>query len=307
MTDITGTVNKTLFMKILLLGANGNLGSILHNLLLDKVDLVCLENYDIDLHNLNLLAEKIEDLKPTVIINTMAFNAVDKCEEDQEFVVAKLLNIEMPKVLAKISIKINATLVHYSSDYVFGGYDGSALEQIQKQGGFSENDLPKTNSRYSETKYLGELEILQRAKDGLKFYLIRTSKLFGPKGLSEFAKASFFDNMLELSRNRNELQVIDSETSCFTYTPDLAENTLKLIESEKEYGIYHIVNEGEATWFAGASVLFRLLKSGIRLMPVSQDAFPRPAKRPSYSVLKNTKLAPLRKYQEALKEYLQSK
>jgi dTDP-4-dehydrorhamnose reductase len=151
---------------------------------------------------------------------------------------------------------------------------------------------------------LGELELLKLAPRGLNFYLIRTSKLFGPKGKSKFAKPGFFDIMLELAKTKNELKVVHDEMSCFTHTPDLAKATYELIGKKADFGIYHIVNEGPATWFDGVNSLFSLTGSKVNVVPIKMDDYPRPAKRPMYSVLKNTKFPKLRSYQEALKEYL---
>jgi dTDP-4-dehydrorhamnose reductase len=107
-----------------------------------------------------------------------------------------------------------------------------------------------------------------------------------------------------MSQNKNELNVVDSEESCFTYTPDLAMASKKLIFSKKISGIYHVVNEGKCTWFEAIRELFKIKNIETKINPVSSDRFPRPAKRPEYSVLKNTKLPKLRNYKEALKEYL---
>ena len=151
---------------------------------------------------------------------------------------------------------------------------------------------------------MGENEILKYRDQGLKYYKIRTSKLFGPQGTSEVSKPSFFDIMLKLSKERSELDVVDEEVSCFTYTPDLARTTRDLVDDRKEYGIYHVVNSGPCTWHEAAKELFNIAEIDIIVNAVSSDKFPRPAKRPKHSILLNTKLDPLRDWREALKEYL---
>ena len=92
--------------------------------------------------------------------------------------------------------------------------------------------------------------------------------------------------------------------SCFTYTPDLAKATLKLINAKKNFGIYHITNNGPCSWYEAAIELFKIIKINAKITPVTSSKFPRPAKRPKCSILLNTKLKLLRSYKEALKEYL---
>lgn len=298
-TKTITTINK---MNILILGAKGNLGSQFIELL-EKNKVQGIEHDDLDFKDLhNSLATKIPN-DIDVIINCMAYNNVDACEKDKnEYIIAKSLNIELPKALALISKDNASLLIHFSSDYVFGAYAGNDLEMIKSNGGFSEEDRPRVNCKYADTKLRGEEEILKL--DDLSYYIIRTSKLFGPKGDSSFAKPSFFDLMHDLSEKKDELKVVDDEMSCFTYTPELAKACMDMINAKEERGIYHIVNEGKATWHEGVKELFKITGSKTKLIAVGPEEFPRPAKRPSYSALKNTKLKKLRHYKEALKSYL---
>ena len=210
---------------------------------------------------------------------------------------AKKINSEAPGYLAEAALEVGALLIHYSTDYVFDG---------KKKRGYKEDDEPKPISRYGETKLLGERAVITLSGKGLKWHLIRTSKLFGPKGESEMAKESFFDLILRLSRERKEFNMVhNEEVSCFTYTPDLAKETKNLIESGKGCGIYHITNSGPASWYEAAKYLFELKNiTDIKLNAVLSSDYPRPAKRPKYSVLLNTKLEPMRGWQEALRNYL---
>ena len=250
-------------------------------------------------------------MKPDAIINATAYNAVDKCEEkDSEFELAKKLNGDAVGFLAQAAIEVGAILVHYSTDYVFGGISNDAnnerIKQIKKQGGFKEDDKPCPVNKYGESKLMGEQEIIKKSSQGLKWYLIRTSKLFGPKGESELAKPSFFDTMLKIANiTDKKIDVVDEEVSCFTYTTDLVKATKKLIDENYGYGIYHIMNSGPCTWHKAAVELFRIGGIDIKVNPVSADKFSRPAKRPEYSVLLNTKFEQLRSWQEALSEYLE--
>ena len=118
------------------------------------------------------------------------------------------------------------------------------------------------------------------------------------------AKASFFDIILEKARAKPSLEVVDGEVSCFTYAPDLAKATRELIDGGHGYGIYHLVNAGPSTWYSAAVELFKLAGVKVEVKPETSEKFARPAKRPKYSVLLNTKLPALRDYREALREYL---
>jgi len=304
-------------MRILILGAKGNLGQQLVKVFTDDHEVIAWDRGEIDITDKDLVLKKVSDVKPDIIVNAAAYNAVDKCEEEEkELELARKLNGEAVGYLAQAALENDAVLIHYSSDYVFGkdtnGINKERVEQIKKQGGFREDDQPCPVNKYGETKLMGEKEIIKLSGSGLKWYLIRTSKLFGPKGESELAKPSFFDIMLKLSQERDEIDVVDEEISCFTYTPDLAKATRQLVESEKarsepgrkSYGIYHIVNGGPCTWYQAALELFKIVDIDIKVNPVTSDKFPRPAKRPKYSVLLNTKLKSLRDWKEALREYL---
>ncbi|MDD5071537.1 MAG: dTDP-4-dehydrorhamnose reductase [Patescibacteria group bacterium] len=284
-------------MEILILGAKGNLGGQLVKIFKadEKYEVVAWDREEIDITDKELVFKKIKELKPDIIINAAAYNAVDRCEEEEEFALAKKINAEAVGYLAEVCLETGAVLVHYSSDYVFAG---------DKKEGYREDDEPNPINRYGETKLGGEEEIISKSGKGLKYYLIRTSKLFGPKAQSEGVKPSFFDLMLDLAKKKKELDVVDEEVSCFTYTPDLARATKKLAESEKGYGVYHLTNIGRATWYEAAVELFKILGKEIKLNPVRGDKFPRAAKRPACSALINTKFDMQRTWEEALREYL---
>lgn len=285
-------------MKILILGAKGNLGCQLSDVFNNgKYEVISWDREEVDICDKELIFKKINDIKFSVIINAAAYNAVDKCEEDKaQYELAKKLNGDAVRYLAEAALSAGSILVHYSSDYVFSG---------DKKGGYKENEKPDPINIYGETKLAGEKEILEKISSGLKWYIIRTSKLFGPIGKSDMAKPSFFDIMLKLSKEKEEIDVVNEETSCFTYTPDLAKATKELVESNKVSGIYHIVNSNPCTWYSAAIELFRIAGKNIKVNAVKSDKFPRPAKRPKYSVLLNTKLDTMRDWREALKEYLQ--
>ncbi|MCU0679482.1 MAG: dTDP-4-dehydrorhamnose reductase [Planctomycetes bacterium] len=286
-------------LKILILGAKGNLGSALVKVFSgNDYDLTGWDKEEIDITDAELIMKKVKDIKPGLIINAAAYNAVDKCEEsEEEYDLAKKINIDGPRNLAEAALAVGATFMHYSSDYVFNG---------RKKRGYKETDEAAPICRYGKTKAIGDRQVIALSGKGLKWYLIRSSKLFGPKGESAMAKPSFFDLMLQLCKNKKEFTMVDKEEiSCFTYTPDLALATKKLVESDAGYGVYHIVNSGPASWYEAAKYLFELKGiKDVKLIPVRSIDYSRPAKRPKYSILLNTKLEPLRDWKEALREYL---
>lgn len=285
-------------MTILILGARGNLGTQLTKAFAPDFTTVSWDREDLDVLDFNLLAEKVRELNPGLIINTVAYNAVDKCEDKEEYKMAYRLNADLPAFLAELALDLGATLIHYSTDYVFNG--------TEHKREFTENETPNPINKYGESKFAGERELLRLGQEGLSYYLIRTSKLFGPKGDSLLAKPSFFEIMLSLAADKNEVSVVSEELSCFTYTPDLAAATRRLWELEAPYGIYHLVNEGPVTWLDGAKALFEIKKIDVAIKSLRSENLLRAARRPKFSVLKNSKIKKLRPFQDALKEYLNS-
>jgi dTDP-4-dehydrorhamnose reductase len=309
--------------KVLIIGALGMLGQELVKVFKkDKnYKTIAWDRKDIDISREREIDKKIGFIKPNIIINAAAYNAVDKCEESKkEFELAKKINGLTPGFLAKAAKKNKASLVHYSTDYVFDGdlekllgnepsgcthvCATCSLHGSQKNLGYCEDDKPKPISNYGKTKLMGEKEVAKIFKN---YYIIRPSKLFGKPAISENSKRSFFDVMMEMAKKNKEIKAVDEEISCFTYAPDLAKKTKEIIDSQKPFGIYHITNSGFCTWYEAAMELFKQMKIKANVIPVSGGEFPRPARRPFYSVLVNTKLNPLRNWKEALKEYLKNK
>jgi dTDP-4-dehydrorhamnose reductase len=301
--------------KLLTIGAKGMLGQELVSIFKKDKDykVTAWDKKEIDITNQKQVREKIGELKPDIIINAAAYNNVDGCEKNKrELEKAKNLNGKAPGYLAKAAKKIGAVLVHYSTDYVFSGMPeitepsgcagscGSCRlhERFVPQLGFDEDATAEPIQKYGKTKLMGEQAV---RKNGKKYYIIRTSKLFGK---SASGKESFFGKMLKIAKNKKEIKVVDEETSCFTYAPDLAKKTKEIIESKQPAGIYHVTNAGACTWYEAVVELYKLAKIKTKVIPVGSEEFPRPAKRPYYSALINTKLNPLRNYKSALKEYL---
>ena len=284
-------------MNTIILGANGNLGSQLKSKFVNNIS-AAWDHADFDYLNFNELTKRLNKIRPQLIINAAAYNAVDKCEVDSlEEGLAFKLNRDLPAFLADYCLKSQATLLHYSTDYVFGA-DNSINHP------YLEIDKPLPINKYGESKLAGEKEIVRRALNGLKYYIIRTSKLFGEKSNNELSKASFFEVMIKMAHENKIVKVVDAEISCFTYTADLAMATLALCDDDAPRGIYHLTNSGQATWYEAAFFLFNHLGLDAELIAIKPEDWPRPAKRPNFSVLANTRRKHLRSWQDALIDYL---
>lgn len=270
-------------MKVLIIGAQGMLGSELVKVFSDQ-DLTAWDKDDLDITQPTQVEEKIIKLKPQVVINAAAYTKVNECEENQDL--ALKVNGVAVGYLAKVCQKLGAILVHYSTDYVFDG---------QKKEGYQEEDKTNPLSVYGKSKELGERELLKNTD---KYYLIRTSWLYGKAG------KNFVNTMLKLAQERKEIRAVEDQIGSSTYAKDLAKATQQLIENKKPFGIYHITNKGSCSWYELACEIFRLAKINIKVIPIKTEEYPLPARRPAYSILVNTKLPPARNRKEALEDYL---
>lgn len=278
-------------------------------------DLVVADRKELDITNEDEVNSKIKQIKPDVIINCAAYNNVDKAESEPDL--ANLINGYAVGFLAKAAKNVNALLVHYSTNYVFNGeppqppLSGGGLQM----GGYSEKDTPNPQGVYGKSKLLGERKAQKYAD---KYYIIRTSRLFGKQGSTSDAKKTFVDLIIEAAqRSNNKIKAINEEYDVPTYGLDLARKTREIIDpppTKREvgggnslpYGIYHIVNSGEpCTWYGFACKIFNIKNMKVEVEAVDSDAFEkRSAKRLKCGMLNNTKLKPLRDWREALKEYL---
>jgi len=280
--------------KVLIIGAKGMLGKdLVKEFRSETTKVWAWDKEELDITDRDMVLKKIKEIDPDIVINAAAYNAVDEAEKDEGYEKALAINAKGPQNLAEACKENQAVFATYSTDYVFDG---------KNQGGYKEDDKPSPVNRYGMSKLEGEKRVLESEGEN---YIIRTSKLFGKEGTGEGVKKSFMTVMQELSKKQPELKVVNEEISCFTYTPDLAKVTHFLLEGNYKPGIFHIVNGDPCSWYDCAETLFEILGKKVKLTPVPTSAFPRPAKRPAYSVLLNTKLAPLRSYKEALKEYLE--
>jgi dTDP-4-dehydrorhamnose reductase len=229
--------------------------------------------------------EKITKLKPKTIINSAAFTNVDAAEVDEE--IAFKVNAYAVKSIAEACNEIDATIVHFSTDYVFDGKFTAYNEKAEK------NPI----NVYGKSKSLGEDFLLGTTN---KHYLIRTSWLFGSHG------KNFVSTVLNLAQDKKELNIVYDQFSCPTYTKDLALKVKEVII--QDYGIFHIANDCACSKFEFACKIATLKGLDAKINPISaeqwQRAHPESARRPKFSALVNTKLPKLRHWEDALKEYL---
>jgi dTDP-4-dehydrorhamnose reductase len=233
---------------------------------------------DVDITDPDAVFRIVRERNPKIVINAAAYTDVDGCEDN--FALAEAVNGKGPGYLAQACAEYGAVLVHYSSDYVF---DGSKQE-------YRETDKPCPINKYGESKLAGERNIIKNIQD---FRLVRTSWLFGPHG------KNFVDTVLMLSKTQQSVKVVRDQIGKPTYTADLAQKTREIIG--REPGIYHITNDGQCSWFEFAGTFIP------NAIPCTSEEFPRRAKRPAYSVLTNTKTAPMRHWKEAVGEYIRSR
>jgi dTDP-4-dehydrorhamnose reductase len=274
-------------MKILITGAYGMLGSDLREVLKNQ-ELIVTGSKDLDITDEEKVVEFVCENSPELVINAAAYTAVDDCETHYDDAYA--VDAIGPKNLAIACNKLDIPLVHISTDYVFDGTKRTPLIEADKLG---------PQSAYGKTKLAGE-EFIQENTD--KYFILRTAWLYGLHG------NNFVKTMLDLAENHDEITVVDDQVGSPTYSFDLAVAITNLLYSDK-YGIYHVTNEGECSWYEFAKLIFELSNIDVKVVPVTTEEFPRPAPRPHYSVLNNKKwnssgFVPMRTYQEALSEYL---
>lgn len=292
-------------MKILITGANGQLGSeLLHQLengkcslgalpaCLHQATVIALDLPEFDLTNRPNVCAVLRQYAPDVVINCAAFTNVDLCETEQDTAFAA--NAVAVRNLAIACEDIGAKLIHVSTDYVF---DGSATAPL------SETALPNPQSVYGATKLLGETYVQNFCH---RWFIVRTSWLYGQYG------NNFVKTMVCLAQENGGARVVNDQVGNPTNAEDLAFHLLKLATSE-EYGLYHCTGEGICSWYDFACEIVRVWGIDAVMSPCTTAEFPRPAKRPAYSALDNAMLRAtvgneMRPWQQALADfYIQSK
>jgi dTDP-4-dehydrorhamnose reductase len=282
-------------MRVLITGANGQLGTDLLPAL-GGLEVIPLAHADLEITDISSVKAVFRKNKPDVIINTAAYVRVDDCEDNPDK--AFQVNALGARNVAVAAQELGAKLVHISTDYVFGGGNGSINTP------YTEFDEPAPLNVYGKSKLAGE-DFVQHLC--LKYFIIRGSGLFGVAG-SSGKGGNFVETMLRLGKERPEIRVVNDQIFSPTYTKDLARKIVQLISTDY-YGIFHIVGSGSCSWHEFASEIIKLAGLKTRVIPITSDQYPQKAKRPHFSVLDNYHLKLLGMndlpiWQEALAGYL---
>lgn len=283
-------------MKTLIFGSNGQLGTDLVKVLHDAdKSLFAATREHADVTDSTAVERLLDREAPDAIINCTALHDLSACERNPDE--AMTMNALAVAALAKSCESRRLKFLTVSSDYVFDG---------EKREGYSEEDPVNPRSWYAKSKVAGEWAALAGCR---KSFVVRVQSLYGltgPRG----KKLNFVDLMLKLSSERDELKV-DQCRMAPTWTYPLAENLIALLSTE-HYGLYHMSAHGAITWYEFAKTIMELTNRDVRVIPVSNDFYPRDFDRPENTYLKNTRLEMMDidlmpSWRESLKGYLAAK
>jgi dTDP-4-dehydrorhamnose reductase len=285
--------------KIVLIGQNGQVGYELQHFLAPLGDLISFDRKSLDLSSTNDIRRSIRDNRPSIIVNAAAYTAVDKAESDEGAALA--INAQAPRVMAEEAKRIGAVLVHYSTDYVFDGLKNSP---------YDENDSTNPLGVYGKTKLAGE----QAIRDiGPAHLIFRTAWVYSTRG------RNFLLTMLRLASERKELRVVRDQIGAPTWCREIARATAAVLTTilgrgdslhpfAAAGGTYHMTAGGAASWYEFAQAILDEARRTTpepawlaaatqgrnliaeRVVPITTDEYPTPARRPPYSVLSNTLL-----------------
>ncbi|MCX7884036.1 MAG: dTDP-4-dehydrorhamnose reductase [Caloramator sp.] len=259
-------------MKILITGANGQLGRELVDIFkqnYNKYEIIPFTSKDLNIINYDEVNKCLIEIKPNIVINCAAYNKVDDCEENIDY--AFKVNSIGPKNIAIITKKINAKIIHFSTDYVFDGNNNIPYKEI---------DYPLPINIYGKTKVLSE-EYIKNYND--KHFIFRTSWMFSKYG------NNFVKRIINLSINNNELKVVNDQIGSPTSARDLAKHVIKLVGTDY-YGLYHCSGKGQCSWYELAKRTIELMNINCNIIPIDSKCFINKANRPKFSVLDNMML-----------------
>lgn len=266
-------------MNIAILGADGQLGQALQKKFLQSEQthqLLALGRKKFDLSlPISSQSQILKDFKPNYIVNCAAYTQVDKAESEPEL--AMLVNGSSLKALSELSNQINSHLIHISTDFVFDG---------TKNTPYKETDHCNPLSIYGKSKLVGE-ELIQE--------FCESSTIFRTSWVYSHSHPCFLNTMLRLAQEREELKVVCDQIGTPTSVQSLSDFIKTYIDQKPEITneIYHYSNSGVASWYDFAHAIFKAYKVDTRLIPISTNEYPTPAKRPSYSVLSKQKISNL--------------
>ena len=278
-------------MNVLVVGAAGQLGQAMAARLAAAHTVTRWTRDEVDLRQHHELGERVRRLAPAAIVNCAGYNNVDQAEEEQEL--AFDVNAFVVRTLARAAADLNATLVTYSTDFVFAG---------TAKMPYTEEDRAEPQSAYAQSKLVGEW----MAADAPKHYVLRVESLFGgPK------RRSSIDRIAAAVRSGEPAPVFVDRVVSPSFVADVAEASAHLLRTAPPFGVYHCVNTGHATWFEVGREIARLLgKTDSALKPIAVADVALPASRPQFAALSNAKLAAagfaMPAWQDAIARYLSS-
>ncbi|MEG4167251.1 MULTISPECIES: dTDP-4-dehydrorhamnose reductase [unclassified Microcoleus] len=269
-------------MKILLAGGSGQLAQELQPILLSSGEVIAVDRTRLDLSQPESIRQAMAEIQPNLVVNGGAYTAVDKAESEPEL--ANAINGIAPGILAEECEKLGASLIHFSTDYVFDGSHGSA---------YQETDSTNPLGTYGKSKLAGEEAIRQA---GNRHIIIRTAWVYGNGG-----KGNFVKTMLRLGKEREEIRVVADQIGSPTWTGDLSAATSQIIPllGPESFGTYQYTNSGVCSWYDFAIAIFEeAAQLGFplkvqRVIPITTSEYPTPAKRPAFSVLSTVKISAL--------------
>lgn len=260
-------------MKTLITGANGQLGTELHEILEREFpgQTLYTDVQELDLTNAKAVDSYVANNEITHIVNCPAYTAVDRAEEEKMLCAA--VNTDAVKNLAMAADANGAKIIHISTDYVFDGTNHRP---------YRESDKVNPISQYGTTKRKGETLLLALAPQAI---IIRTAWLYSAHG------KNFVKTMLRLADSQPEIKVVCDQIGTPTFARDLARAVVKVLQSHQWVpGIYHFTDEGAASWYDFAKAIFRIAGKDVKVTPIPTEDYPTPASRPSYSILDRTRI-----------------
>ena len=259
-------------MRLLLVGARGQLGVDLQGTLRDEYEIIPLTQREMPVEDAARVQAVVTEVRPDAIVNCSAFHRVDECEVDVERTFA--VNVFGVRNLAVSAREVGAILVSFSTDYVFDS---------ERRSPYSEQDLPLPKSVYGVSKAAAELLLASLYE---RYYMIRTCGLYGYAGSRE-KKTNFVETMIGLARQGKPLRVVNDQVCTPTATADLTAAVQGLLQQRPAFGLYHLTAQGECSWYEFARSIFKLSGLSADVTPVTSAEFPTRARRPGYSVLDN--------------------
>lgn len=270
-------MSKSVKTNIWITGVTGQLGQCLRDALQNhnSVQTVFTARSDVALDDPKQVRDFISKENIQLLINTAAYTAVDRAEDEPEATMQA--NADIPQILAEACQEKGIPLIHISTDYVF---DGTSEEP------YSETDTENPQSQYGLTKWLGEMEVLQAHRRNI---VVRTSWLYSEYG------HNFVKTMLRLGAEKDSLRVVNDQHGCPTYAGDLARALVSIAEKvalkrDDFGGIYHYANTGQTTWFGLATEIMQQRSLSCKIEPCATTEYPTKATRPANSVLNTQKI-----------------